>query len=124
MALSRRCAGAGAGCDVTLQLTDRDFASGSGRREVPPVARHDEDDEGLAGAWAMLGVLLVGKVLIVVAVGLMAPTMGTAGFLAAHNWSWIVLTLVLVGGPATFWYRLWRVRRKRAALLRAEWHVD
>ena len=109
---------------MTVQLTDRDFTSGSGTREVPRVARHDEDDEGLAGAWAMLGVLLVGKVLIMVAVALMAPTMGTAGFLAAHNWSWMVLTLVLVGGPATFWYRLWRVRRKRAALLRSEWHVD
>ena len=109
---------------MTLQLTDRNYASGSGRRQRPPAVRHDEDEEGLAGAWAMLGVILVGKILIVVAVALMAPSMGTAGFLAAHNWSWILLTLVLVGGPGAFWYRLWRVRRKRAALLHAEWNVD
>ena len=109
---------------MTVQLTDRDSTSGGGTRDRPRPVRNPEEDEGLAGAWAMLAVLVVGKILIMVALALMAPSLGTAGFLAAHNWTWVVVTLVLLGGPAAFWYRLWRVRRKRAALLHSEWHVD
>ncbi len=40
------------------------------------------------------------------------------------NWYWFAAIVLILAGPAVFWWRLLRVRAKRAKLQHSEWHVD
>ena len=105
-----------------MQISDQEYDRL--RAERVKALGYDESEESYGAAWALLGVMIAGKIAIMVALVFMMPSTRMIAFLAAYNWSWIVVVLVLGGGPAAFWVRLVRVRRKRAALLRAEWEVD
>ena len=75
--------------------------------------------------WLMVG----GKFAIMVAIAVVGyhhlrPTERNLSVILLLNWSWILLVAFLVAGPVVYWWRLRRVRRKRAALIRAEWNVD
>lgn len=108
-----------------MQVSDRDTDRRlQAHAEQARALGYEDTEVDWSAAWALLGVMVVGKVLIMLALVMMMPSPRMLVFLAAYNWSWIVLTLVLVGGPVAFWWRLWRMRRKRAALLHAEWHVE
>jgi hypothetical protein len=106
-----------------MQLHDPDCGPPGDVQQPAPVA-HDDEQEDWGAAWALLWVMIAGKILIIVALLVMLANMKMVLFIAAYNWSWILLILVLGGGPAAFWVRLRRVRRKRAELLRQEWDVD
>lgn len=105
-----------------MQLSDREQQIPQNSGGHTPF--FEEGEGSLVPAWAMLGVLVVGKIAIMIAMLIMMPTSAMVKFLAAYNWSWIILVLVLGAGPSLFWWRLWRVRRKRARLVHAEWQVD
>lgn len=98
----------------------------------PSYARRDEQAEHAEwrrAAWNMFWLMIVGKLVIMIALAVVAfrllhPSERGWRVVILLNWSWILLAVLLVLGPATYWYRLRRVRRKRAALIRAEWHVD
>jgi len=77
----------------------------------------------------MFRIVVIGKVLIMLAIIIVAfarvdhtgTGLGTILFL---NWVWL-LPLALFGvGPAWYRLRLHRIRRRRAALIHAEWHLD
>lgn len=97
------------------------------RRPVPP-ARSDEEQFRRA-AWTTFWMLAVGKLIIMIVLAFVGwvtlpPFRRTLQVVVLLNWSWIALALIMIVGPALYWLRLWRVRRKRAALIRAEWRVD
>ena len=98
------------------------------RRPYPRTAAADRAEFRRAG-WAIFRVLIACKVVIMFALIAVAlahvdhtgPGLGTILIL---NWFWL-LPLALFGiGPAWYRLRLYRIRRRRAALIHAEWHVD
>jgi len=96
-----------------------------------PVLRGEaaEQAEWQRAAWTWFWVMVGGKVAIMIAIAVVGfqhlqPGRRNLQVVLLLNWSWILLTLVLVAGPVGYWWRLRRVRRKRAALIRAEWHLD
>lgn len=87
-----------------------------------------EQAEFQRAAWNMFWLMVGGKLVIMVAIGIVGfqhlhPGQRNLSVLVLLNWSWILLAGVLVAGPVAYWWRLRRVRRKRAALIRAEWHI-
>ena len=42
----------------------------------------------------------------------------------ALNWPWLLAAVAFLVAPALFWWRLVRVRAKRAKLQHSEWNVD
>lgn len=77
----------------------------------------------------MFWLVAIAKLLTMIAlavVGLLSlhSSQRTLGVIVLWNWSWILLAALLVAGPALYWLRLRRARRKRARLIHAEWHVD
>lgn len=76
----------------------------------------------------MFWLLAVGKLLTIVGLAFVfahrsAPTARGWELIVLLNWSWIVFSLAVLAGPTAYWWRLRRVRRKRAALIHAEWNV-
>ncbi|MCS7256227.1 MAG: hypothetical protein RMJ05_05920 [Thermomicrobium sp.] len=48
----------------------------------------------------------------------------TAWYLILNHVAWLIGLVLLGSGPLLFWYRLLRVRRRRAQLLRAEREIS
>lgn len=100
------------------------------RRPRPPDRRAQaEEAEWKRMAWMWFWIMVGGKLVIMVALTAVAlnslhPTTRGWTVVALLNWSWILLAGFIVVGPAAYWWRLRRVRRKRAALIRAEWNVN
>lgn len=106
-----------------------------GLRRSPPTRRYyprteaAEKAEFRRAGWAMFKIVVIGKVLIMLALIAVAlahvdhtgPGLGTILFL---NWVWLLPLAVFGVGPAWYRLRLYRVRRRRAALIHAEWHLD
>ncbi len=77
----------------------------------------------------MFRIVVIGKVLIMLAIIAVAashvdhtgPGLGTILIL---NWIWLVPLAAFGVGPAWYWLRLYRARRRRAALIHAEWHLE
>lgn len=107
-----------------MEATEREVRFQELRLAEARASGYEDSTETWGGAWALLGVLVGGKILIVVALLAFAPSRGMLALMAAYNWSWIVLLAVVGSGPIAFGLRLLRVRRRRNALLLAEWKVD
>ena len=110
----------------------RDTRSSRSRSSWPSYARRGEEAE-LAewrrAAWNMFWLLVIGKFLIMIALAIVAfhslkPVERGWRVVLLLNWSWILLAVLLVIAPTAYWLRLRRARRKRKALIYAEWHVD
>lgn len=107
-----------------MQVAERDAHFQQIREQEARAAGYEDTNESWGGAWALVGVLVGGKILIVVALLALAPSRGMLALMAAYNWTWVVLLLAVGSGPMAFGWRLLRARRRRQALIRAEWHVD
>lgn len=88
-----------------------------------------EEAEWRRAAWTWFWLMVAGKFMIMVAIAIVGfqhlrPAQRNLQVLLLLNWSWILLAVALVAGPVAYWWRLRRARRKRAALIRAEWQVD
>jgi heme/copper-type cytochrome/quinol oxidase subunit 2 len=88
-----------------------------------------EQAEWQRAAWTWFWMMVGGKLVIMIAIAVVGyyrlhPTHRNLSVVVLLNWSWILLMVVLIAGPAAYWWRLRRARRKRAALIRAEWEVD
>lgn len=106
---------------------------GSGRdqpsRRYSPRTAAAEQAEFRRAGWAMFRVVVVGKVLIMlaligVALAHVDHTGPGLGLTLLLNWVWLVPLALLGVGPAWYRLRLYRIRRRRAALIHAEWHLD
>lgn len=79
--------------------------------------------------WTMFWLMAVGKLLVAVGLAFVVahhsyPTAVGWELIILLNWSWIVLSLAVLAGPMLYWWRVRRIRRKRAALIHAEWNVN
>lgn len=86
-------------------------------------------DELRRASWLMFWLLAIGKLLTIVGLAfvfahLANPAAQGWGLIVLLNWSWIVFSAAILAVPMIYWWRLRRVRRKRAALIHAEWNVD
>lgn len=85
--------------------------------------RQKKDDRSTV--YAFLCTLFVFKVVTIGAIFWAAGGSSEAGvILAGTSWFWLSFPIIVGAGPAIFFLRKRRVRRKRAQLLRAEWVVD
>ncbi len=74
--------------------------------------------------YAYIGILLGFKIFTLVVILWLTSSWDTVIFVLAGHVLWIAAIVVLVSGPAAFWMRLVRMRRKRHILQYAEWHID
>jgi hypothetical protein len=81
-------------------------------------------DEERAALWTIVGVLCGFKLITVLLIFLMAPSLGAALLLTVFHWFWLIPPALVLGGAAAAWVRRTRVRAKRARLLRAEFSID
>jgi Flp pilus assembly protein TadB len=104
----------------------------SGKSRWPSYTTRREEQEQAEwrrAAWNMFWLLAIGKLVIMIALAivgfhLLHPSGRSWGVIALLNWSWILLAVILVIGPLAYRWRLHRVRRKRLALIHAEWNVE
>jgi purine-cytosine permease-like protein len=107
------------------------FKSPSRGSRPKPVLRGEaaEQAEWKRAAWTWFWMLVAGKLVIMIALAIVGyqrlqSTHRNLSVLLLLNWNWILLAVILVAGPTAYWWRLRRARRKREALIRAEWEVD
>jgi hypothetical protein len=82
--------------------------------------------EGRAALWTLIGIFVVFKIVTTALIISLAPVHAPIviwAFVAMH-WPFAVAAIIFGAAPALFWYRLVRVRAKRAKLQAAEWQVD
>ncbi len=82
--------------------------------------QHDES----GAIWAFLWILFAFKMATVVAVLYFTRERNSNLILSATTWYWFPLFAVLFAAPVTYHFRVRKVRRKRAELLRQEFMVD
>ncbi|MBI2755262.1 MAG: hypothetical protein HYX52_00985 [Chloroflexi bacterium] len=80
--------------------------------------------EGKGALWLVAGPLILLKVWATGLLLFYQPTRAALYMAFATGWPWLVVLLVLVGPPLFAWYRLVKVRARRAQLRRSEWMVD
>ena len=83
-----------------------------------------EDADSKAALWTFVGIGVGFKVITSIIIFVMEPSLASAAFLLAMQWYWLLLPLPFVIVPALFWFRLWKVRRRRRQLIRSEWKVE
>ena len=88
-----------------------------------------EQAEWQRAAWTWFWMMVAGKIVIMIAIAIVGfhhlrPAQRNLQVLVLLNLSWILLAVARVAGPPAYWWRLRRVRRKRAALIRSEWQVE
>ena len=87
-----------------------------------PSQRDDQEEPDAAAAvWAFLLTLFFFKLATVALIFWHMRTWEAGVFLGSTFWYFFPPLILLGAGPAVFYYRLRKVRRRRAALLRAEW---
>ncbi|MGH2534278.1 MAG: hypothetical protein ACRDJW_18570 [Thermomicrobiales bacterium] len=74
--------------------------------------------------WVFLWTLFVFKIATVGAIVWVSRGTDAWALLTATTWPFLVIPAAAVAGPAVFYFRLRRVRRRREQLRRAEWMLD
>jgi cation transport ATPase len=86
--------------------------------------RRREQDEKTT-VWVFVWTLFAFKVVTLAATfWAAAGSMDAAIILMATNWFWIAIPMFAIWGPLFFHYRKRKVRRRRNAMVRAEWMLD
>lgn len=76
-----------------------------------------------AAAVTFAGVMIGFKLWSVILIYVVWGGDGTTTFLLGTHVLWIAIPLLLLWAPLMFWFRLYRVRRRREVLLESEWNV-
>jgi hypothetical protein len=90
---------------------------------LPTQRDESEEQEGEAAVWAFLLVLFFFKLATVALIFWHLRTWESGVILGATLWYWFPPLLLLGSGPAIFYFRLRKVRKRRDALRRAEWMI-
>jgi hypothetical protein len=83
-----------------------------------------DEGEDLKAAWGMVWVMIAFKVGLTMWILAAFPSGQNLFMQIALNWPWLLAAAIFLAGPSIFWWRMLRVRAKRAKLQHAEWHVD
>jgi hypothetical protein len=93
---------------------------GSIPRADPPAS-----EEGTSsGAWTLVLVLYITKLITIVLVVLAAHSYDTAVLVSVTTWYWLAPMAALGAAPLMYRYRLRRVRARRDALIEREWNLS
>ena len=88
-------------------------------------SEQERRDEEISTVWAFVWILFAFKIATLVATfWAAAGSMEAAIILMGTNWVFIVIPMFAIWGPIVFHYRLRRVRRRRAAMVRSECILD
>jgi hypothetical protein len=95
---------------------------------APPPLLIQESDDLIGwpsrGTWMMIISLLIAKIGGLIVVFAIEPSEMAAMFAVVSTWLWLVVLAILLSSPAAFWWRIRRVRARRAELQSAEWMVS
>lgn len=81
--------------------------------------------EGRAAAWTLLAIVVLFKVgTALLILYHTRPASDAYALLVATHWYLVIPVVLVLAGPALYWYRLLRVRARRKRLRQAEWNVD
>jgi hypothetical protein len=83
-----------------------------------------DEGEDLTAAWGMIWVMIAFKVGLTAWIVVAFPSGQNLFMQIVMNWPWLLAAAIFLVGPSVFWWRMLRVRAKRAKLQHAEWHVD
>jgi hypothetical protein len=86
-----------------------------------PDHRSEEDETSSFGAWTLVWVICLTKLVTVVGVLVMVHSREATVLLTITTWFWLGPLVALGASPLLFRWRLRRIRAKRRALLAAEW---
>jgi hypothetical protein len=81
----------------------------------------DEKSTVLVFVWTLFFFKMV---TLVATLWVAAGSLDAAVVLIATNWIWLFVPVIMFSGPALYHLRLRRVRRRRAAMVRAEWMLE
>ena len=93
----------------------------------PPLLVPESDDmfgRPTRGTWMMIVTLLIVKIGGLIVILMIDPSRMAAMFAIISTWLWVVLLAILLSSPAAYWWRVRRVRARRAALHRSEWMIE
>lgn len=82
------------------------------------------EEEDRRAMYAFFGVLVAFKVFTLILIFALITSWETLAFLVLGHALWIAVAVVVFWGPLVFWLRLFRIRRRRSRLQRAEWNVE
>jgi hypothetical protein len=89
-----------------------------------PGIEHESDDEGTSfGAWTLVWVLYVTKLITIILVVWAAHSYQTAVLVTVTTWYWLGPMIALGAAPLLFRIRLRRVRARKASLIAREWRL-
>jgi hypothetical protein len=104
-------------------MIDQKLHQSSPTARLSPEQRRAQDERSTV--WAFVWTLFAFKVATIVAIAWAASgSKESVVILAATNWFWLLIPAFAVAGPLAWHYRLRRAKRRREALLRAEWMVE
>lgn len=107
---------------MALKTMGRGSGSMTIDRRTPEQRRADDERTTV---WAFVWTLFAFKIVTIVATfWAAAGSLEAAVILMATNWIFLVVPMVAIWGPIAFHYRKRRARRRREALLRAEWMLE
>ncbi|MHB8618797.1 MAG: hypothetical protein ACYDAG_04365 [Chloroflexota bacterium] len=78
------------------------------------------DHEERSAMWTYIGVMVGFKVLTLVLILIYTHSVTMVALILALHVPWIVAALAMLCVPGTFWYRMFRMRARRAELIRQE----
>lgn len=89
------------------------------------MSEHTGGDENEhVSAWPFVLILVGFKIWTLILILVMATSWDAVEFIIASHVLWLLIGAAVLWGPAFFWWRLVRARRRRAELQRAEWEVE
>jgi hypothetical protein len=87
------------------------------------MAEYDEVAAGRAAMWTYIGVLVGFKVVTACFILYFTHAFGFWAIMVALHIPWIGGALILAGAPSAAYWRLVKMRARRAELIRQEWNV-
>ncbi|MCO5223210.1 MAG: hypothetical protein M9947_16800 [Thermomicrobiales bacterium] len=95
---------------------------------APPPLLVEESDEFLGqlsrGTWILIAAMVIGKIGLLVVVFSYDRSQSAGIFALISSWLWVIGLAFVLSGPATFAWRIRRMRARRTALQRSEWIVE
>ena len=78
----------------------------------------------MPAAWPLVWTIYCVKLAMMLAVFWATGTLEPTAMVAISTWFWLGPALAIAASPAAFRIRLMKLRRRRAALIAAEWSVE
>lgn len=89
------------------------------------AAEEKRESDERSTVWVFVWTLFAFKILTLIAtIWAASGSLSSVKLIFATNWFWMFIPAFAISGPLIFHYRMRRVRRRREAIVRAEWMLD